>query len=119
MRWLTTPGCTAPRAGPLNQVYGEVGVAQLGDKVGGNDFPRAGSGITHHLVVLAVPNPRAVILVDNILALLVRHLYHRSNSTLGEGCHRTRPRLGLPASAAYQPAQVSSLAYATALHDSW
>jgi hypothetical protein len=92
----------APRARPLDQIDGKVGVAQLRDEVDGNHFPRASSGIADHLMVLTVWNSGAAILVDGVLASWVRHLYPRSKlaaawagvpSISASTCYRPGPRI--------------------------
>jgi hypothetical protein len=51
---LLTSQLTAPRARPLDQIHGKVGVAQLGDEVGRDGFPGAGPRVPDHIVVLTV-----------------------------------------------------------------
>ena len=71
---LLTSQLAAPRARPFDHIHEKVGLAQLGNEVGRDDFPRAGSDIPDHAVVSTILHTRKVTLVGHHRASRVGRL---------------------------------------------
>jgi hypothetical protein len=56
----------ALRPQPLNQIPGEVGVTEVGDKVDRDSFPGAGAGAPDHIVVATILHDRGVVRAGDI-----------------------------------------------------
>ena len=89
---LLTSLLMAPPARPLDQIYWKVGVAQLGDEVGGDGFPGAGFGVPDHVVESTILHARNIVLIGHHRASRVQWLrpLHPDISSILIGRTRTR-----------------------------